>query len=347
MLDTIKNQIQGAIAVEVGQTNANGSFPVIVKDTLDGSITRDWSLTYNPKLITANGPERLYDGREAFSTLRIANFSSLYDALMGVDQRFLKGELVEMGNNNTKRATYEMNGARFTVVEYESSVSISLTITQEKSPFHMLNINFRIVNSDKNPGSRHLIGSENYWDRNTNMFTEQNASLTPKKRRMLQVYQDRSNSQVTPYIKTLTQPGNTPNTSFVHPDQSPFEYVQDVRSKYKALAYIQEQTIIEIAMERALAMLKQHSSAQPQEYGFQPQQSFDPNAPFGQQPTFAPQQPVFGTQQGFAGQQPFGQPQQQSAPQQQQNQPQAYAQQQSFQGQSQWTAYGENGKPLF
>ncbi|GAK41973.1 putative ATPase [Paenibacillus sp. TCA20] len=335
MLDKIKNDIQNAISVEVGMMTGNGTYPVMVQDIAEGSITKGWSLTYYPKLLNTNGPERLYDGREAFTTLRIANFGSLYQAIMGIDQRFLNGDSVEIGGNNRKRATYELHGARFSAVEYENSVSISLTITHDKSPLHMLNINFRVVDSNKAPGSRYLIGMEDHWDRNTDVFTEENASLTPKKRRMLQVHQDRANGQVTPYIKTIAQQGNLPNTSFVHPDVSPFEYVQDVRNKYKALAYIQEQTIIEIAMEKALQIVNQQSNQRSQH------QSFG----FGSQ-TFGSQPPAFSAQHPFAAQPLFGQ---QSSSQAPQAQPQGSASPNSFQAQSmQWGAPVDSaGKQIF
>jgi hypothetical protein len=266
MLNHVKAVVENGVKVEAKEKNQYGQYPVIVQDVTEGSVTKDWSLTYYARLIT-NGNVRLYDGKEAFSALTISRFSNLYNTLMAVDQRFATGDQVEVVGGR-RRAIYEIgNKARFSVVQFENSTSITLTITDPASPFHMLSVNFRVIDSKKEDGKRHLIGSENQWDLNSDTFVEHNASLSPKKKRYLQVYQEDQNT--VPYIKALARPGMN-NTTQVDPNNSDFLYIQDVTSKYKALAYIYEQTILEVAMEKALPLVQaMQSASQPAANGFE------------------------------------------------------------------------------
>ncbi len=285
MLESIKNKIQNGIAVELGEVNRFDQYPLHVTDVTESSITKGWSLTYYPRLITKNRT-RFYDGKEAFTALHITNFRSLHDALFAIDQRFTNGESVETGHNGLLQAVYELNGARFSVVQYEKSRSINLTITHEISPFYMLQLSMKIVDDQKAPGKRHLIGSDSQWDLNTDTFLENYASMSPKKERMLKVHQEGANS--VPYIRAASRPGIQPNTTEIDPETKTFEYVQDVGNKYKALAVIVEQTIIEVAMERAMEIYNKKN----QQSTTQEQPAFNHN-----------QAPAFGGGSSFNNQQ--------------------------------------------
>jgi hypothetical protein len=266
MLNQITAIVENGIKVEVKDQNRYSQYPVIAQDVTEGSITKEWSLTYYPKLYT-KGNTRLYDGKETFTTLSISNFSRLYSTIMAVDQRFAQGENVEVMNNNRRRATYEFgNKARFTATQQEKYLDITLTITDTTSPFHMLSIYFRVINSKEN-GARHLIGQDERWDRNSDVFSEGNARLSPKKKRYLQVFQEDQNT--VPYVRALSRPGMNNNTQ-VDPNNAEYLYIQDISSEYKALAFIYEQNILRTVMTKGVEQViaKQQQESQQMSAGF-------------------------------------------------------------------------------
>jgi hypothetical protein len=283
MLKQIKSIIENGIRVELKAPTQSQQYPVVVQDITEGSVTKDWSLTYYPRLIT-KGYTRFYDGRGKFSRLTIARFSKLYERIMDVDRRFLAGENVEAMSNGMRRAIYEFGEvARFVVSSNQNSVTINLNITDPKSPFHMLSVIFRVIDSKLQPGKRHLIGADDTdrWDHNTDTFLEGNATMSPKKKRYLEVFQEDSNS--IPYIEAPARLMN--GRTEVDPQNSKFLYLQDIDNEYRALAYIYEQNIIRVAMEQALAqyqaqqqMAQQPMNAQgfgfPQGFGAFPQGTF-------------------------------------------------------------------------
>ncbi|SFJ63271.1 hypothetical protein SAMN02799624_05271 [Paenibacillus sp. UNC496MF] len=322
MLNQVKSLVAGNVKVEIRDRNQYNQYPVIVTDMAQDSITFGWALTYYARHMT-KGNERMYDGKEAFTTLTITNFQRLYDRLMSVDARFAAGDGVTVGNNNARTAVYEMSEkARFHVRQFNDSITISLSITDPASPFYLLAINFRVVNSKKEQGKRHLIGSESQWDLNTDTFTENNAVMSPKKKKYLQVFQEDQNT--IPYVKAPSRPGMN-NTTQVDPNNSEFLYIMDIDNEFRALAFIYERAILEHAMTAALPLVQ--AKQQPTQNAFgasapgsfsdysgfgQPQQGF--GAPAQQQAPFnvpAQQQTLFGSapaQQGFgaASQQSFG-----------------------------------------
>jgi hypothetical protein len=286
MLDQVKAIVENGVKVEVRDQNQYSQYPVIVTDVAPESITNGWFLTYYPRLITKGNP-RLYDGKEAFSSLTITHFKRLYDRLMEIDARFASGEGVTVGANNQRTATYEFPGkARFHVRQFNDSVTISLSITDPASPFHMLAINFRIVNSKKEQGKRHLIGSESQWDLNTDSFVEHNAILSPKKKRYLQVFQEDQNT--IPYVKAPSRPGMN-GTTQVDPNNSEFLYLMDIDNAYRALAFIYEQTILEHAMAVALPLVQAKQAPASNAFGAPATGGFDGQHAFG-----APAQTGFG-----------------------------------------------------
>ncbi len=289
MFEQLKNAIQSSLKVNVGNKHKNDHYTVTAQDVNPASITKGWALTYYPKFIQDERP-RFYDGKNAFTSLVIANFSAVHELIMGLDQRFAAGDQVQ-AMAGRQRAIYEMQGVRCTAMRWDKNkvVAITLTITQPESPFYMLQVDFRITDSNKD-GRRYMIGSDQMWDRNANSFTEENAMLAPNKLRMLKVFQESSDS--IPYVKALARPGALEGTTEIDASSQPFVYVQDVSDKWRAMAYLYEATIMEITMEQALQIVMAQ----------QPSQDPAPNqTPFGGS--------AFNNGQGF--QAPGGQSQQQ------------------------------------
>jgi len=252
MINLIHNIVKNGVKVEVKEKNRYDQYPVVVTDIVSGSITNGWSLTYYPKL--TNDGQRLFDIRQAFSTLTIPNFKSLYNTIMTVDKRFLNGENVQTLRGN-KYAVYEYGNpvsARFAAVQKETSTSITLTIMDEKSPFCMLSINFVVVNSKQQAGQRHLIGSEKQWDHSVDVFIERNAQFAPEARRYIDVFQEDGNTY--PYIKAATQPGLN-GVSQVDPNAN-FKWLRDISNEFQGLALAYEKVIIRHAMEVAYEAIK-------------------------------------------------------------------------------------------
>jgi len=271
MLNQIKEVIQSSIKVEVKNPvtrNGKAKYPVIVTD-MSSSFTSGWFVQYNP--VAQDNGTRLYDGAESFSELHIARFSELHNLILTANYYFLQGHGVETLSDNRKRAIYEPNGkVRLTVTSQQNSVSVVATITDEQSPFHMMSVPFTVVASNTGDGSYYVVGTDKYWDRNTDMFQEFNANLAPRKARFYRVYQQQ-NQPATLRAKIAVvnnQYQIYPDGSFaIDANAAAPEYIQVITSEYKALAYIYEQTLMNVAFEMALAQGLPAVSASPVQTG--------------------------------------------------------------------------------
>jgi hypothetical protein len=257
ILNGIKNVIAGSIKVEVKSPvtrNGKTRFPVLVTD-VSQSFTSGWFVQYNP--VAQDNGTRLYDGSETFSELHIARFSNLKQFIETANYYFLQGVQVEQLSEGRKRAIYELEGIRLTATSQANSVSVVATITDEKSPFHMMSIPFTVVLSNTGDGSYHIIGSDTErWDRNTDVFKEFNANFAPRKGRFYRV-QQQQNQPATLRAKIAVKNGayaiNHDGTFEVDTNASSPDYIQVITNEYKALAYIYEQALMNKAFEMALA----------------------------------------------------------------------------------------------
>jgi hypothetical protein len=257
MLNKIKEVIASSIKVEVKAPvvrNGKTKYPVLVTD-MSQSFTSGWFVQYNP--VAQDNGTRLYDGAETFSELHIARFSELHNLILTANYYFLQGYSVETLSDGRKRAIYEPNGkVRLTVTSQQNSVSVVATITDEQSPFCMLSIPFTVVQSNTGDGSYYVVGTDKYWDRNTDMFTEYNANFAPRKARFYRVHQQQ-NQPATLRAKIAVSNGqyqiNPDGTFVVDTNASAPEYIQVISNEYKALAYIYEQALMAKAFEMALA----------------------------------------------------------------------------------------------
>lgn len=257
ILNGIKNVIAGSIKVETkSPVNRAGKtrFPILVTD-VSQSFTSGWFVQYNP--VAQDNGTRLYDGAETFSELHIARFSHLKQIVETANYYFLQGVQVETLSEGRKRAIYELEGVRLTATSQSNSVSVVVTIVDEKSPFHMLSIPFTVVLNNSGDGSYHVIGSDTErWDRNTDTFKEFNANFAPRKGRFYRV-QQQQNQPATLRAKIAVKNGqyaiNYDGTFEVDTKSAAPDYIQVITNEYKALAYIYEQALMAKAFEMALA----------------------------------------------------------------------------------------------
>lgn len=308
ILNSIKSIIASSIKVEVKNPvtrNGKTRFPLLVTD-MGQSFTSGWFVQYNP--VAQDNNTRLYDGSESFSELHITKFSELMNLILTGNYYFLQGAGVEQLQEGRRRAIYEPNASvRLTVTSQSNSVSVVVTITDEISPFHMMSIPFTVTNQNGQP---YVIGTEKYWDRNTDMFTDFNANFAPRKSRFYRV-QQQQNQPAFLRAKIAVVNGqyaiNPDGTFQVNTQASAPEYIQVISNEFKALAYIYEQALMDKAFELALAQGLPTTA---------PQQAPNPNgqspmAPNGFVPAFAvtnPGQPMQQQQPAFNSSPPMQQP---------------------------------------
>jgi hypothetical protein len=257
IINGIQEVVKGSIKVEVKNPimrNNQTKYPVLVTDVGD-SFTSGWFVQYNPILFEGKD---LRDRSESFSELHIARFSELVNLILTGNYYFLQGVQVEQLQGGRKRATYQpMPAVRLTVTSQTNSVSVVVTITDDKSPFHMLSIPFTVVLNQDGSGTYHVIGSESdRWDRNTDMFKDFNSNFAPRKARFYRVNQER-NGPATLRAKIAVNNGayaiNHDGTFAVDTNASVPEFIQVITNEFKALAYIYEQALMKTAFEMAIA----------------------------------------------------------------------------------------------
>lgn len=257
ILQMIKETIANSIKVEVKapiHKNGKQRYPIIVTD-MSPSFTSGWFIQYNP--VATENNTRLYDGSESFSELNISRFSEMQNMILTAAYYFSQGTSVETLTSGRKRAIYEPDSRfRLTVTSSDNSISVVLTIIDNASPFHMLSVAFRVVQSNTGDGSYYIIGSDKCWDRNTDTFREvTNANFAPNKSRFYRVYQQQ-NQPATLRAKIATNNNqymiNADGTFAVDTQSVSPEYIQVISNEYKALAYIYEQALMAKAFELAL-----------------------------------------------------------------------------------------------
>src|SRR5690606_18609825 len=137
-----------------------------------------WELLYRVDQSKFTGKAR--DSFGHFSELRIKNFNNLYTMIQQVYAQFKQGVNVEV-KYDTNFAVYQPNEQLwFTALERKNGTSITITVTDDKSPFHMLQLNFFITLSNQN-NQPYMIGYDSCYDANTDVYTEKmNAVMLPK-----------------------------------------------------------------------------------------------------------------------------------------------------------------------
>lgn len=313
-----------------------GKYPVIVTDTT-ASVTAGWSLMYMAQ--RSKFEEKLVDFRGRFSEIVIANANTIISDIEVVLGKFRSGENVRQFNN-TATATYETPTVWYTLTQRAKGVSIVMTVTDEASPFHMLQMTFFVMNESN--GRHPLVGYDHCYNQETNTWTDKrdSASLSPSKRQVIPVIQPESNDG--PKLAKVS--GQIAHNGLIALDlqNTQVDYIQNYTNERRLIAGLYENVIMNHALTMAFSNLPASTASSfggqafggafngtQNSFGQQPQQQTQ-NAFGGQQQQ---QQQSFGqqTQQGFTApqqqtQNAFGQQPQQNAfgqqPQQQQQQTQ-------------------------
>lgn len=244
ILNNIKEVVRNGVEVQVLGNPQYGRYPVTVKDKTD-SITSGWELVYRLEPSKYNGKAR--DPFGHFSELRIPNFQNFYSLIQQVYSQFKQGVNVEQ-RYDTNFAVYQPNEQLwFTCLDRKAGTSITITVTDNKSPFHMLYMNFFITMSMHN-NQPYMVGYDSCFDQQTGVYTEKmNAFMLPRKKRFVPVTKHESGASTIKAQGTLTPDGLVQ----INEQATEIVYVQEMSNERKLLAGIYEKYIIEFVLEKA------------------------------------------------------------------------------------------------
>lgn len=315
ILNMIREKVASAIQVDV-QPAQYGKYPVTVKD-ISNSVTAGWTLVYRVDKSRYN--DDLFSTTGRFAELHIPNFSQLYSHLQVVYSKFQNGEGVEQ-RYNTRFATYPMNDQLwFTALQRKNGVSITMTVIDQNSPFHMLTINFFVTISE-HTNAPYLVGYDSCYDRNTDTFIDKyNSHMLPPKKRYIPIH--KNGADAPSLIKAAGQ-GAQNGMVMIDENQTEIVYIQELNNERRMLAGIYERIIMEIAFEKAKELLANQAPAQAfgSFGGFQNQswnQNWTANTAFGQASAWNQQQQQIQQQNQQQTQTAFNQQQTQTFNQQQ------------------------------
>ncbi|CDQ41870.1 hypothetical protein [Virgibacillus salexigens] len=261
ILNQIKESVKKGVEVNIQGIVQYGKYPVSVKD-ITNSVTSGWELTYRIEKSQFNG--KAFNKHERFSELKMTSFSNLYTMIQQVYSQFKQGVNVEKRNDGSNFAVYQPNDSLwFTVRDKKNSVAITVTITDDNSPFHMLSVTFVITASNQN-GQPYMIGYDSQYDHNTDTYTELlNASMLPNKHAYVPVTRKDN-------IGTIKAAGVVNNEGLVEIDydQTEVVYLQKVLNERRLLAGIYEKAILEIVLDKSNEYFTANSQAQQPMNGF-------------------------------------------------------------------------------
>jgi len=243
----IKEKIQNSISIEV-QPTQYGKYPVIVTDK-SNSVTSGWKLVY--RVQKNQNREGVFDPFNRFSELHITNFSQIFQQLQDIYKRFRSGENVE-NRYDTLFATYDLGKVWFTALKKTSTqkdtVSITMTILDDDSPFHMLSSTFRITISEQNQ-QPYLVGYDSNYNRETDSFIDKyNSFMLPQKKRFIPVNRDESLQK---YVSKVAGQLTPQGMVALDEEQTDFVFVQEITNERRLLASLYEKQIMNIAFEYA------------------------------------------------------------------------------------------------
>ncbi|OXB94807.1 hypothetical protein [Parageobacillus galactosidasius] len=287
ILNMIREKVASAIQVDV-QPAQYGKYPVTVKD-ISNSVTAGWTLVYRVDKSRYN--DDLFSTTGRFAELHIPNFSQLYSHLQVVYSKFQNGEGVEQ-RYNTRFATYPMNDQLwFTALQRKNGVSITMTVIDQNSPFHMLTTNFFVTISE-HTNAPYLVGYDSCYDRNTDTFVDKyNSHMLPPKKRYIPIH--KNGADAPSLIKAAGQ-GAQNGMVMIDENQTEIVYIQEMSNERRMLAGIYERMIMEVAFEKAKELIVNQTPAQALGsfggfQGFQ-NQNWTANTAFGQAAAWNQQQ---------------------------------------------------------
>ena len=287
ILNMIREKVASTIQVDV-QPAQYGKYPVAVKD-ISNSVTAGWTLVYRVDKSRYN--DDLFSTTGRFAELHIPNFSQLYSHLQVVYSKFQNGEGVEQ-RYNTRFATYPMNDQLwFTALQRKNGVSITMTVIDQNSPFHMLTTNFFVTISE-HTNAPYLVGYDSCYDRNTDTFVDKyNSHMLPPKKRYIPIH--KNGADAPSLIKAAGQ-GAQNGMVMIDENQTEIVYIQEMSNERRMLAGIYERMIMEVAFEKAKELIVNQTPAQTLGsfggfQGFQ-NQNWTANTAFGQAAAWNQQQ---------------------------------------------------------
>jgi len=243
----VRELIEQFTKVEVKKQNQYGQTPVFVTDINPVSSTSGWKIVYYPKTYEKG----MYDLKESFQMVIIKPFSFLYQAIKQADQQYALEQ-------TTEGREYDYQAIRIHISSQIKSTSIKVQITDEQSPFNHMNLYFNMVNDEKKPGVRHLIGEKDFnpatqvyrWTKSTDEFVEHNAQFGPAKVRFVNLKQ----------VDNVSLPMIDANVKAIENgftvDKKEIQWISPIDNEYKALAYAQEQMILKSVMKRAFELVQ-------------------------------------------------------------------------------------------
>lgn len=254
LLNAVKEKVSASIAVEVGSPSVYGTqtvYPVIVKDTSQ-SVTAGWTLMYNTS--KSSYKNELYASKGKFSSIMIPGFSKLGQYLLNAYSRFLSNDKVVEGY-----AEYDdMDpNLKFTAVKRQAGVSITMTVTDDNSPFHMLAGVFFVMPSKQNPGQTYIVGQNNFFDTATDVWTDNNNfNMIPDKQAVIELNRDTPNG---PLLMKAGSTGMLNDKVIINEDKnvSKIKYIHQMSKPHRMLAGIFESAIMEVAFAYAINNLPQ------------------------------------------------------------------------------------------
>ena len=292
ILNLIKEKVQKSVSVQVLPAKYD-KYPVVVTDNSD-SFTKGWSATYMfAKSKYENG---LYDTKGRFSEITLTGASAIISDLQAVYSKFMSGESV-VQKYNTSMATYQPNDkVWYTVMQKQKGISISLTVLDENSPFHMLQASFFVMQNG-DPNKNPLIGYDKCFNAQADTWTDSqgNVSMAPAKEPVLPIVVEKGQNGMNSLVKMNgVGVGNGIVKLDTNPQVTTIKYVQHISNERRTLAALYEDAILSHALEYANANLPvaqtqsapqnnigwgfnapQNTQQNQQSFNQQPQQSFD------------------------------------------------------------------------
>src|SRR5699024_9415228 len=255
IINQIKDLVKNNTEITMNPQANNNKYEVVVQDK-SNSVTSEWELLYRLGMSSYNNTA--YDMHKSFSEVRIKNFNHIYTLIQQCYQNFMSGVNVEE-RYGTDFAIYQPDEKLwFTLIKRDKDVSIKLSITDEDSPFHQLNIHFHIAINQTN-GQAYLVGYDNCYNQETNTFTEKyKASMLPNQKRVVPINKLADGTDTIHASGNLLQNGEVA----INKETTEVSYIQEVGNERDLLAGIYEKAIIELVLSHANEKLTNQKETQ-------------------------------------------------------------------------------------
>lgn len=264
ILNQVSDMVKKSVSMEILPARKN-THPVVVTDATN-SITSGWSLTYHTMRSIYNEND-VFIPRQRFSEVVIKNADQIISDVGAVYGQFKQQQQqVAQQNQQLNMQTYQPNEKIwYTVIQKQNRVDVILTITDDHSPFHMLQVTFAVLeNGDQN---RHPIYGYDYcMNKDTNEWRDsRNAQMLPSQRIVIRTRREGTDRNAPLTAKVSGQALND-NMVQINEDQTDLDHVRHMSNDRRMLAGIYESAIIDQVKEFALNNIPQNQN-QYQDFG--------------------------------------------------------------------------------